>query len=309
MNTTVCTLFEGHYHHGVGALGNSLSASGYRGVFWVGYRGVLPRWASASAQISPDMHRYEVSADFAIVFVQVRTDLHFAYYKPIFLAEVLDEFAKESDAAIYIDPDIVVKCPWHLLERWPRRGVALVQDVHSAMPPGHPMRMAWSEFLESQGFEAVHSRDRYYSAGFVGVCRSQRRFLDEWETIMGLVLSEIGPDKGTKHGPAGEIFHSTDQDALNMALMLDDFPVNAAGSESMDFTSGGYMLSHAIGTPKPWNGGFLFDALRGSPPRMSSKAFLRHSAGPIEFFEPARRLWLMATLQISAAIGRFYRRS
>lgn len=310
MKTTVCTLFEGHYHHGVGALGNSLSAAGFRGIFWAGYRGALPRWAAAVAtEYGPDMHRYEVDDGFSIVFVHIQTPLHFAYFKPNFLARVLDELATDCDAAIYIDPDVVVKCPWHLLERWPQRGIALVQDVHSVMPPGHPMRLAWLEFLTNQGITAVHPRDRYYSTGFVGVCRSQRIFLDSWVGVMDLVLSEIGRDKGTKHGPAGEMFHSTDQDALNMALMIGDFTVNAAGSESMDFTSGGYLLSHAIGTPKPWNGGFVSDALRGSPPRMSSKAFLQHSAGPIRFFEPTRRTWLAFTLLLSAAIGRFYRRS
>jgi len=309
MKTTICTLFEGHYHQGVGALGNSLSAAGFRGIMWAGYRGPLPPWASSAVVIDPDMRRLDVEEGFSIIFVHLETPLHFAYFKPEFLARILDEFDPDCDAAIYIDPDIVVKCPWHLLERWPWQGVALVQDVHSVMPPRHPMRLAWWEFLAQRGISADFPRDRYYSSGFVGVPRSQRRFLDVWERVMEIVLSEIGSNKGTKHGAAGEIFHSTDQDALNMALMVADTPVNAAGSESMDFATGGYLLSHAIGTPKPWNGGFLSEAFRGSPPRMASKAFLYYATGPIKFCEPARRAWLVFTLNLSAAIGRFYRRA
>ncbi len=309
MKVALCTLFEGHYHMGAGALGNSLSASGFKGTLWAGYRGAIPPWASNVREVGPGIGRFSVSKGFDIVFVRLETTLHFAYFKAEFLSRILSEFEKDCDAVIYIDPDIVVKCPWHLLARWPSGGVALVQDVHSAMPPRHPMRLAWLELLRGRGISAECARDRYYSSGFVGVDRAHHAFLDVWRSMITIVLSEVGENGGVKHGDASTLFHSTDQDALNMALMVLDAPVNAAGSDAMDFSTGGYLLSHAIGTPKPWEGRFVREALRGFPPTLSSKAFFKNADGPIRIFDPARRVWLEFTLIVGAAIGRFYGRA
>lgn len=309
MNVAVCTLFEGHYHMGVGALANSLSASGFQGILWAGYRGEIPPWAGAIREETGGISRFRVSETFEIAFVLLETTLHFAYFKPDFLERVLSDLARGCASAIYIDPDIVVKCPWHLIERWPSGGVALVQDVHSAMPPRHPMRLAWLEVLRRRGLAATCPRDRYYSTGFVGIDRGHRVLLGAWKLMIGVVLSEIGADCGVKHGDAASLFHSTDQDALNMALMTLPIQVNAAGSEAMDFATGGYLLSHAIGTPKPWEGKFLQEAIKGFPPTLSSKAFLKNASGPIQMFAPARKAWMALMLGVGSAIGRFYRRA
>ncbi|HEY8900380.1 MAG TPA: hypothetical protein VIM61_08205 [Chthoniobacterales bacterium] len=308
MRTVVCTLFEGHYHFGVGALANSLFVSGYRGILWAGYRGDLPPWGNPAAAPKSGIHHVEIADGFSIAFVPLKTGVHFTYFKPYFLDQVLDELDLECDAAIYIDPDIVVKGPWHLLNRWPRDGVALVHDVHSLMPERHPMRLAWRDFLTARKISADFPRDRYYSGGFVGISRSQRNFLGVWREIVEIVQSEIGVD-AIKHGDAGELFHSADQDALNIALMACDTPVNAAHSESMDFATGGYLLSHAIGTPKPWQGGFIRRALKGVPPGLAIKAFMRHTESPIDLLDSATRRKLRCSVTIASAIGRFYGRA
>ena len=77
MSQIVCTLFEGHYHYGVGALINSLHASGFKGRMICGHRGSEPSWANAARQLRDGI---EVS------FVPVGTNVHFSNYKPQFLS-------------------------------------------------------------------------------------------------------------------------------------------------------------------------------------------------------------------------------
>ena len=50
MTSTICTVFEGHYHKGVAGLANSLQANGYEGIIWAGYKGKLPPWAKLETQ-------------------------------------------------------------------------------------------------------------------------------------------------------------------------------------------------------------------------------------------------------------------
>jgi hypothetical protein len=309
MKTTVCSLFEGAYSYGIGALANSLVASGYQGDFWVGYRGTLPDWVSPIRDSKAGRISFEVSKDVMIHFVLLETPTHFAYYKPIFLEQVLTLFAPEANAAIYLDPDIVIKGPWGLFNQWPEGGVALVHDVHSMMPSRHPMRLAWKKTLSLHGLSADVERDRYYNSGFVGIARTQLEFLKTWARIVEIAQAEIGQVKGVKHSAAGDIFHTPDQDAMNIALMVSDVPVNAAHSESMDFETGGFLMSHAIGSPKPWAGGFVRMAIKGVTPSLPSKCFLQYADGPIRLFSTGHLKRLRLSMRIASAIGRFYRRA
>jgi hypothetical protein len=235
------------------------------------------------------------------------TATHLTYLKPEFLGRVFDEFDPLCDAVVYMDPDIIVKCPWRLLRIWPKNGVALVHDVHSLMPERHPMRLSWQEYFAEKNAPADVPRDRYYNAGFIGLARAHRVLLAKWQLNIDAIQAEIG-SQGIKYGAAGDLFHSTDQDALNIALMMCPVPVNAAHAESMDFTSGGYLLSHAIGSPKPWDGGFIRDALNGFPPSLPAKAFFQHARSPISLFGNGARL-LRLSIGVASAIGRFYRRA
>ena len=305
MNIAVCTLFEGDYHIGAAALANSLHASGFRGTLWAGYRGALPPWASGASRLT-------LSENFHVVFVPVQTQEHLTNFKPAFLRQVLGTLAPEADAAVYFDPDIVVKCRWDsVFPYWLDGGLALVEDVNPAMPARHPQRLAWTRWLAARNLAPARPLDRYYNAGFIGVPRAQLAFLSLWQNIIELARNDGGAETGRlKNGDATSLFHSSDQDALNITLMLAaDTPINAAGSDAMDFTTGGHHLSHAIGTPKPWQRGHFARALRGYPPSLAVKNFLRHTERPIAIFSTAQRHHRRAVIALAALVGRFYRRT
>jgi hypothetical protein len=85
--------------------------------------------------------------------------------------------------------------------------------------------------------------------------------------------------------------------------------VNATGPEGMDFAVGGHLLSHAIGSRKPWRGGFIRHALCGYPPSTAAKSFLAYADQPIPALTPGEIKRLGFCLSAAALIGRFYRRT
>lgn len=135
MNITLCTLFEGNYHFGVAALTNSLVAAGYSGEVWVGYRGVLPEWITASRCFDRGTGQMRVTPTLTLCLVELATAVHFTYYKPTFIREVLERHAPAATVVAYIDPDIVVKCDWSAMKGWfTEDGISLVEDVNGSMP-------------------------------------------------------------------------------------------------------------------------------------------------------------------------------
>lgn len=299
MNHVVCTLFEGHYHLGVGALINSLHASGFQGRIVCGYRGAEPEWAGNARRLN----------GIEVRFVPVTPRVHFTHYKPVFMQECWAAHAPDAQQLYYFDPDIVVKAPWNVLERWAADGVALCEDVNSYLPARHPQRLAWADFLAARGLPARRPLDRYYNAGFVGLPRIHRHLLGTWSQIIEYAGEAIGSLATIKVDRPTALFHTPDQDALNLALMASDVPVNGAGPEGMDFAPGGHLLSHAIGGRKPWRGGFLRDALRGHPPGQAQKSFFRFAQSPLPLFPAGHLARLKLSLLSSALLGRVYRRA
>jgi hypothetical protein len=53
------------------------------------------------------------------------------------------------------------------------------------------------------------------------------------------------------------------------------------GQEAMGFSGHHFILSHAIESPKPWNGNFVLQALKGSRPSEASGFFVRNADSPI----------------------------
>ena len=300
MSHAACTLFEGNYHLGAGALINSLHAAGFAGRIICGHRGPLPPWADAARRIRGPIE---------VRFVPVETDVHLTYHKPEFLRACWEWHHPGADQLYYFDPDIVVKAPWSVLARWAADGLALCEDVNGYLPARHPYRLGWIDFLQRHELPAVRPLDRYYNAGFIGLPRSCLGFIGSWARIIADARAELGALGRLKHDRPHALFHSADQDAMNMALMISHLPVNGAGPEGMDFIPGGHLLSHAAGSRKPWKGGFLRAALRGRPPAAAQKSFFRFADGPLPLFRDAELARLRLSLRAGALLGRVYRRA
>lgn len=310
MTTAICTLFEGHYHLGAAALINSVHAAGFRGRIICGFRGDLPPWAQPTRNEGGGIVARDLGDGLEIWFVPLATKIHFTNYKPSFMLEMWNGPAAGAEKFCYFDPDIVVKCPWAVLERWMDGGVALCEDVNNYVPARHPVRLEWRAWMDQHEVPLVTSDlDRYYSAGFIGVPHASRDLLTLWARLIEGVGASLGDLGSLKSGAPTQLFHTPDQDALNIALMASATTVNAAGPEAMDFAHGGHLLSHAIGGRKPWRGGFIGQALRGYPPSLANKAFFEHVSSPLEVFPAAKRKRMLLALQLAAFVGRFYRRT
>ncbi|MGF6526526.1 hypothetical protein [Variovorax sp. PvP013] len=310
MNISLCTLFEGNYHFGVAALANSLVASGYAGTLWVGYRGALPSWIEGSPDFDKATKRLQVTPSFRLQMLLIETDLHFTYYKPTFLRDMLTKHEPQADAVAYIDPDIVVKCDWSAFSGWfSEDSIGLVEDVGSVFPARHPKRLQWAAYFATQGVRQVRPLDRYYNAGFMAISRANLDFLDLWARLCLMVVAYNKSAKQLKSGGASALFHSTDQDAMNFALTASEAPLITSGPEAMDFAYGGFYLSHAIGTAKPWHGRHIQRALGGVPPSPSFKAYFQFAGGPIQAHSPRNLAWQRLCLRVAAAFGRVYRRA
>lgn len=304
-NFAVCTVFESTYHHGVATLVNSLIAGDFRGVVYVGFRGALSGWARDVA----DAGSTQVAPGVFLRLVELVTTRHLTLHKASFMRYVLADDVTLA-GVVYIDPDVVVKCPWVAVSNWlSRERIALVEDVNGSMPHDHPRRLEWVESLRPRGFDLSIPRERYYNGGFVGLPRSQGVFLDVWESLCDVVVEHQGRERHLKVGGPHDLFHSTDQDALNIALAVVDVPLSTVGPEGMDFAPGGHYLSHALGSPKPWDGGFVRRALSGRPPSSAAKQHFRYVSGAIDAYSRGREARLRLSLKVASVFGRFVRRT
>ncbi len=312
MLTAICTLFEKHYHHGVGVLVNSLYHHGFRGVVWAGYRGNLPPWAK-SVKDGEGYQEFSVAEGCVIRFVKLDTSKHFGFYKPDFMQELWEKYCPEVDALFYFDPDIVNKCGWDFYQRWVSRGISLCGDSWYLVPANHPRRLAWKEFAENNGFVCERQLDYHYNSGFIGVHRNYKSILSLWQKLI-----ELGEMAG--HNDLQNLYHHKgfhtypylhgDQTYLNLVLMLTHAPISTVGPEGMDFIPGGTIMSHAtVPNVKPWRKKLILSALEGSSPTMTDRMYWQHAQTPIKLYSSAMFFWKRFDLRCGSAIGRFISRA
>jgi hypothetical protein len=306
----VCTLFEGDYHLGVAVLINSIVRGGYRGLFWVGYRGELPPWLDQLAQLDPREGGLWQVGEALLGFEKLDESCHFTHFKPDFMTSILDR-GIATNSIWYFDPDITVRCPWEFYERWVKHGVCLCQEITmGTMPSNHPIRLEWAELALKAGWgEPTHPQERYYNGGFVGLSREHKDFLKLW-TAANRLASSAGVDHGQfQTGSRANTFQYADQDALNITTMYTAEPLSTVGPEGMGFVDGGFTMYHTVGRLKPWRKNFLRSALAGIPPWNGDKHFLECAEGPIQAFSAGRLKRLRRSARWATLAGRFFSRS
>lgn len=317
MHTSICTLFEGHYHHGVAALVNSLHEQGYRGAVYVGYKGNLPAWAAAAPENPslawPGARTLAAAADLQLHFLPLSTANHLSNYKPNFMLSLWDGLARGAEAMYYFDPDIVVSTPWSQFEEWVAAGIALCEDVNSPLGQFHPIRMKWRAYFGERGITLRFKEATYANSGFVGMSAQNRSFLTLWQRMQEIQAPAIGgldQSSFTENIPLPFApFGKTDQDAMNATIEAwEDGNASYVGKEGMAFLPGAPLMTHALGSPKPWDREPLRLALAGQPPRPADRDYWR-VANRLISTQPAGLVKQRKfTIQLASLIGRFYGR-
>ena len=290
----VCTLFEGHYQLGFAALTNSLVAAGFTGKIFAGYRGPLPPWSEGRSVSEPNGTHTMVCGTAVIVFVPVDTLRHLTNYKPEFMLDVWERLAEDCERLFYFDSDIIVLARWSFFDAWADAGVAVVMDGSTPLSKNHPLRAAWRRHFEPHGFRFASQHDYHFNGGFIGVKRADRGALVEWKKIQSTMESTVPLNLPVGlHGAPEHMrdrlfpFFLTDQDALNIMADLEGIQLSAMGPEGMGWKIPEIFMMHALGSPKPWLGRYLQQALRGHAPKMIDQRFWTFMEEPIAIFSAA----------------------
>lgn len=295
----VVTLVERDFLYGACVLYNSLCRNGFEGKFIIGYRG------PSSLPLRPFRALQGING--SVRFIELDTPMHFTNYKPTFMQEVLLLYP-DATRISYIDPDIVVNCPFYWLESWCDGGPAVCSDVNWFMPAQHPTRRQW---LELSAMEPHHKFELYFNGGFVGLRRDDAGFLELWRNIIDRwgkydnSLNTQGDIAEWRKEGRWLPFMALDQDALNLALMVWRGPVTTLGPDVMGFAGFGE-LPHAIGSNKPWRRKYLVEALRGKRVRHVDKIFWNYAGRPLQALPWFLIKLRIIEMRISSFIGRFY---
>jgi hypothetical protein len=319
MNSAICTLYEGHYHHGVAALSNSLYKNGFRGSIYVGYRGELPPWAlkaSDNQQLNwPEGKTLLVAEGLELHFLPLVTDYHLTNYKPDFMLQLWNGPAKYAEAMFYFDPDIVIVALWHFFEEWVECGITVCEDVNSPLEKYHPRRIAWRNYFKEFGFTLNFKSHIYVNGGFIGLIKNDNLFLETWkkiqesmaESIGGLNRSKISGEKIIESASGGYTpFGSSDQDALNATIEVSESIISIIGKEGMGFKNGSTMMFHALGKNKPWLYKPFTDFLKGSSPRSVDKEYVKNILYPIQLSSRLFHFKFQKSIKVVSLLSRFY---
>lgn len=315
MKTAVCTLYEGDYHFGVGALINSLTANGFTGDIYVGYRGMLPPWLKNSQKKNIEGWKNTSSLQLPngsnVYFLYLDTAMHFTNYKPQFLIDLTINACKDYEALAYFDPDIVVCRNWNYFEDWMQYGVAVVHDIiMNDMPATHPLRRNWELIASNKGLTVINPIHSYINAGFCGLKKQYWEFPHLWNQLLDVAWSQFNanPAKLKTH-PRPNPFFYPDQDSFNIALMTFNGSISELGPEAMGFKYGVVAMAHAVGSPKPWERNIFRSFLKSDLPKLADKKYWQYAKGLIQLYPNYLVAIFRFKLSLASFFGRFYSRN
>ena len=320
MRCVVCTLFERDYHFGAAVLINSLCAAGFAGTVYAGFRGPLPPWAEGKAKAAGrDRWDLTVTDRVTVVFLKLETTAHLTNYKPDFILQVEALATAQSDAVIYMDPDIVVEVRWSFLEEWQECGITVCEDVNSPLGRHHPRRVGWDRFFAPLGISLQFQCATYANGGYVGIPWAQREFILTWRKMIGHIADAlggldvagiVGGRSPSAQAGFADCLDKSDQDALNAAIEAHpEMPVSYLPASTMGFAAGKPLLPHALGIAKPWVRRYAQEALHGKPPRAVDKAFWHNVEGPLWPYTRSQISRRRSFLAFGSGVGRIMRRT
>lgn len=304
MKSLIFTLYEGHYDYGVAALINSAIESGFQGQICVFHREELPAWTSALKRTGEC--DFEIRGC-SIRFHQLKISRHLGFHKP-FAAKTALELFPECDSVIYADPDVVFLAPWCFFETWIADGLAVCLDSNFPhLPSEHPWRTAWARLLKQATGKEANLHSPYANGGFFAVMRHDSAFLDDWMAITKKYEENGGDTISYQMSERYKPIVGC-QDTMAVALSGWTKKKSVLGPEGMGFTGHFFILSHDIGSPKPWKRNFIRDALAGVKPSQSAAFYLRYCNAPIATYS-SMELWRKKlAFKIAQAISRIWKR-
>ena len=318
MSMVICTLFEGHFHYGVAALVNSLFKNGFNGDVFIGYRGDVPSWA-LNAKSNETFNwagakTFSVTPDLNCHFLPIETTIHFTNYKAQFILNIREHCIIDPalSGIFYFDPDITNKCNWKFYEQWISYGVALVHEIDgNDMSPLHPKRNQWIAVSKQLGYDVKNKLNSQINGGFIGITADRFGFLQMWNDLIKHAVLNFNFDmtKLRQSTDRSNLFTASDQDLLNLTAMCTPETISEFGPEGMDFLNGGWLMSHAVGSPKPWKKNFFIAALKGKPPSLAEKAYWLNVNGVIKCYHPIEIKFKRFSILVASFIGRFYHKS
>lgn len=303
------TLAEGSYFYGVAALLNSVQYYGsYVDKIVIGYREALPAWLPTLTPTAKGQC-FRTGSGLEVELIEVTGDLHMVHEKPRWFKHLMDELEPEATEFYFFDSDITINARMDFFGEWIEEGVAVCGDINWVFSDRHPIRKKWRKAAEDSGYVVRANYQHYYNSGFLGWSREQAQFIDDWNTAFEILAPHSGSMKQFRVQDRTNMVLSTNQDSLNLAMMITGTAVATIGPEAMGFDHGMRLMHHPLG-PKPWQRNFILDAIKGNPPRESDVVYWRFVNGrelrPVSPLTQKRKLAVCKTLRL---LARFYKRS
>ncbi len=304
------TLVENHYFLGFSALLNSLvDHGGCIDKVIAGYRYDLPTWLPPLTERN-GIQTFTLPSGIVVDLVKLDGDgLHMVHEKPAWCLNVQENLAPEADEYYFFDSDITIDNRMSFYSEWLEEGVAICGDVNFVFDATHPARKKWAKAAEAAGHRIVNNIDSYYNSGFLGWRNDQKQFIHDWMEASRILSAYSGDMKQFRVHDRTYMVLSTNQDGLNLAIMITEEPISLVGPDGMGFTFGMQLMQHPIGK-KPWKRNFILDFIKGYPPRKGDLTFWKAANGselaPYSAFTVRRKV---VTVKLLKLFARFYQRS